>query len=617
MDPRRFDRRARRHASLLFAVALATAPSAAAQVTASLGSLFVTATRSAQPIEHLVADVTVIEAEEIARSGAQSLADLLQRQPGIEITQNGSPASTTGVFIRGANRGQTVLLVDGMRVGSASVGAPSFEAVPLGQVERIEILRGPASSLYGADAIGGVVQVFTREPVGHGVSLNATAGYGTYDTRVLNAGGSVSAGPLRVSLQAGGRRSDGFDATTPDASFIVNPDRDGYESDDVGANAFLTVAPGHELSAQLLRNRLDAQFDGGPGFDDRTSTTLTTWRLQTRNQLHDRWTSRLWLGEGRDHSVTRGAFGEAPFDTRERQYGWQNDLDVPYGQLSLAVERREERIDESVGFPVRGRDTNAFVAVLQVRHAAHALQANVRHDRSNQYGGETTGAVAWGWRIAPAWRVTASAANAFKAPSFNDLYFPDFSNPDLRPERARNVEAGVYWSPPAGATRFEVRAVAWRNRVDDLIVFQCDASFACRPENVDDATLTGVTLGADLRWRDTVLHASLDLQDPQDDRTGKLLPRRARQHGSLVVRHAFGAFRLGAEVVASSERYDDAENTRRLAGFAIVNVTAEWDAGRGVTLFARGDNVTDRDYTLAYGYRTPGAQAFVGVRWQP
>ena len=366
-----------------------------------------------------------------------------------------------------------------------------------------------------------------------------------------------------------------------------------------------------------MRNRLDAQFDGGPDFDNRTSTTLTTWRLQTRNRLHDRWTSRLWLGEGRDDSVTRGSFGEATFRTRERQYGWQNDVELPQGQLSIAFERREERIDENAGFAVRGRDTNAIVAVWQLRHEAHALQANVRHDRSNQYGGETTGAIAWGWRVAPAWRVTASAASAFKAPSFNDLYFPGFSNPDLRPERARNVEAGVHWTPRGGGAQVELRAVAWHNRVDDLIVFQCDASFVCRPENVNDATLTGVTLGADLRWRDTTLRASLDLQDPKDDATGHLLPRRAKQHGSLAAQHAIGAVRLGAEVVAASKRYDDAENARRLSGYAIVNLTVEWDVGRGVTLFARGDNVTDRDYTLAYGYRTPGAQVFAGVRWQP
>jgi len=378
----------------------------------------------------------------------------------------------------------------------------------------------------------------------------------------------------------------------------------------------LTVAPGHELSMQLLRNRLDARFDGGPDFDDRTLTTLETWRLESRNRLHERWTSRLSAGMSRDDSVSRSAFGDSPFRTRQRQLAWQNDFVVALGMLTLAAERREERLDEDAGFAVRARDTNSLTGVWQLQHAGHAVQLNLRHDHSNQYGSETTGALAWGWRFAPAWRVTASYGTAFKAPSFNDLYFPGFSNPDLVPERARNAEAGVYWAGRVGDAQLEARAVGWRNRVEDLIVFQCDASFNCLPQNVNAATLSGVTLATEARWRDTTLAASVDLQRPKDDATCKLLPRRARQHGSLLLRHAFGPVRVGVEVVASSHRYDDAENLRRLAGYAVVNLTAEWNAGGGVTLFVRGDNVTDRDFTIVHGYAMPGAQVFAGLRWQ-
>jgi vitamin B12 transporter len=597
--------------------ALGAGPGAAqSPAVASIGSIFVTATRMAQPIEQLIADVTIIDAEEIARSGAQSLTELLQRQAGLEIIMNGGPGSTSGVFIRGTNRGQTLLLIDGLRVSSASVGAPSLEAVPLGQVERIEILRGPASSLYGADAIGGVIQIFTRKP-SERFTGNASAGYGTYRTRTLSAGLAGGMGALRFSLQAGGRRSDGFNATTDPTSFIFNPDRDGYESDDVGANATLTFAPGHEATFQALRNRLDAQFDGGPDFDDRTLTTLETWRVESRNQFHERWTSRLSVGESRDDSVSKTAFGDFPFRTRQRQYAWQNDIGVPMGNLSVAIERREERIDEEAGFAVRERNTNAVTGVWQLRHEGHAVQANLRHDRSDQFGGETTGAIAWGWRFAPDWRVTASYGTAFKVPSFNDLYFPGFSNPALKPERSRNVEAAVYWDRRIGDAYLEARAVGWHNQVEDLIVFQCDASFNCLPQNVDDATLTGATLGFDASWRDTTLRVSLDLQDPEDDATGHLLPRRARHHGAVVLTQRLGPVRVGLEVVASSHRFDDAENLRRLAGYAIVNLTAEWQIGKGVALFVRGDNVTDRDYVLASGFATPGAQVFAGVRWQP
>ncbi|HVE49145.1 MAG TPA: TonB-dependent receptor [Casimicrobiaceae bacterium] len=589
--------------------------SAAAQIT-RFRDVVVTASRSPQRIEALVADVTVIDADEIARSGVQSLSELLQRHPGLEVVRNGGPAGVSGVFMRGANRGQTLLLIDGLRVASSSVGAPSLEAIPLFQIERIEILRGPASSLYGADAIGGVIQVFTRQPSSE-FTGRIDAGYGTHVTRALSGAISGSLGALRLSLDAGGRRSKGFNATTPDAAFIFNPDRDGYSSEDIGANAVLAVAPGHEFFAQVLRNRLDAQFDGGPDFDDRTITKITAWQLGTRNRWTSVWNMRAHVGETTDDSLSQGAFGDSLFRTRQRLYAWQNDFTFPIGNLSIAAERREERLDENVGFAVTSRDTNAIVGVWQMQRNGHALQANLRHDRSNQFGGETTGAIAWGWRIDPAWRLTASAGTAFKAPSFNDLYFPGFSNPDLAPEKSRNVEGGVHWVGRRGEVQAAAHAIAWRNKVDDLIVFQCDASFNCLPQNIAKATFTGVTLSTEGSWRDTTLRASLDLQDPKDDATGRLLPRRAKRHGAVIVTQSLGALRLGFEMIASSHRFDDAENARRLSGYAIFNVTAELPIGRDVSLFARGDNVFDRNYVLASGFATGGALGFVGVRWQP
>jgi len=583
---------------------------------AQLAPVVVTAARMPQPIATLTADLTVIDADAIAASGSRSFAELLQGQPGVEIVQNGGPGSTSGVFLRGANRGQTVLLVDGLRVSSSTVGAPTLEAIPLDQVERIEILRGPASSLYGADAIGGVIQVFTRRP-GPGVSGRLSGGLGTDDTRSVAGGFSATLGAVALSLQAGHRQSEGFNASTDPSSFIWNPDRDGYDSNDVGASAALTLAPGHEASARYMRNRLDNQFDGGPDFDDRTRTTLELWQVESRNRFADAWTSKLSVGEAADDSVSSTAFGDYPFRTRERQYGWQNELALPQGTATLAVERREERIDEEAGFAVTRRDTNAVVGILQFARSDHTLQANLRYDRSTQYGGQTTGAIAWGYRLAPQWRVTASYGTAFKAPSFNDLYYPGFSNPDLEPETARNVEGSIHWSGQLGEWRTGARAVAWYNKVDQLIVFQCDDAFNCAPRNIARATLAGVTLAGDAAWRGTSMRASVDLQQPEDDVTGRLLPRRAQRHGSLVVAQRVGPAQLVVELIASSYRYDDAENTRRLGGYAIVNVAVEWPVGRGVTLLARADNAFDKDYALAYGFATGGARAFVGVRWQP
>ncbi len=602
--------------ALCCAPALAQSPAIAPRA-ASLDPVAVTASRQPLPIADLLADLTVIGGDEILRSGVQSLPELLQRQPGVEITMNGGPGSNSGAFIRGANRGQTLVLVDGLRVGSSSVGATSLEAIPLDQIERIEILRGPASSLYGADAIGGVIQVFTKQAEAGRWSGSLAAGYGTYDTWKASAGLNGSLGPLRFNAQFGGTASNGYNAIVNPANFSYNGDRDGYAQQNAGLNATLPWADGQEVSVQYLVNRLNNQYDGGLGYDDRTITTIEAWSVTSRNRLAERWTSLLTIGEGSDDSVSQTGFGDYPFKTTQRQFLWQNDVTLPVGALSVILERREERVATDVDFAVTERNTNSVTGVYQVRWEALALQANLRHDNSSQYGGKTTGGIALGYKLSPEWRVTAGYSTGFKAPSFNDLYYPFFSNPDLVPETARNAEAGVYWTARAGELRWEARAIGYYNRVDDLIVFQCDASFNCLPQNVSRAILPGVTLGVDATWRSTQVKASLDLQDPHDEDTGNLLPRRARTHGAVQVLQQVGPVQLGLEYVASSVRYDDAANLVRMGGYGIVNLTADWPFAPGWSLLVRGNNIFDKNYQLAADFSTGGAQVFAGVRWQP
>lgn len=580
------------------------------------GTVVVIASRTPQLVAELLADVTVISEDQILRTGAQSLPQLLQRQPGVEVTINGGPGGTSGVFIRGANPGQTLVLVDGLRVGSSSTGATSLEAIPLEQVERIEILRGPASSLYGADAIGGVIQVFTKRGR-EGLQGYATAGYGMHDTGMASAGIRGGAGDVRYSLAAGANESAGFNAVVNPANFGYNPDRDGYSTRNVGASVELDWAQGQTLELRGVRNRLDTQSDGGPNFDHRTITTLDAYAATSRNRLASMWLSTLTLGQGRDDSVSKSSFGDAPFETKQRQYTWQNDVTLPAGTLSLVLERREEVLSTLNAFAVTTRDTDSVGGVYHLAAGQWALQANLRRDDSSQFGTQTTGGISTGFRVTPTWRLTAGYSTGFKAPSFNDLYFPDFSNPNLVPEESKNVEVGAYWTVATGGSRLEARVVGYRNRVQNLIVFGCDENFNCFPSNVNKAVLEGATLGLDWSMGATRVTASLDLQRPENDATGKLLPRRARRHGMLTVLHDTGSFTVGTEFVAASERFDNASNTVRMGGYGIVNVTLDWRFARGWTAFVRGNNVGDRDYRLAADYSNGGATVFGGVRWNP
>jgi vitamin B12 transporter len=589
----------------------AVAQGAATPAPQRLDPLSVTATRSLQPAADLLADVTVIGRDEIARSGAQSLAELLQRQPGSEIVQNGGPGSVSGVFLRGANTTQTLVLVDGIRLTSATSGATALEAIPLDQIERIEVLRGPASSLYGADAIGGVIQIFTRRGTDD-LSANLAAGYGTYSTRTVTGGVSGSVGPLRLSVQGGAAKSVGFNAVVNPSSFFYNPDLDGYSNANVSAYATLPWAEGQQITGQYFHNRLNNQFDGGPGFDDRTITTVDTWQVASRNQLAPFWVSLLSAGQGGDDSVSETGFGNFPFKTTQTQYLWQNELTLPLGLLTAGLERREERVSTTDNFAVTSRNTNSVFGIYRLQYGGSSLQANVRRDDSSQYGGKTTGAVAYGYQLAPSFRMTAGYSTGFRPPTFNDLYFPDFSNPALQPETSRNVEIGAYLYGSTTDGTWEARAVGYRNRVSQLIVL--DSNFI--PQNVQRARLEGVTLGLSAQFGDTTINASLDLASPEDSVTGNLLPRRAREHGAITVLQTLGPVRIGAEVIASSYRYDDAANTRRLGGYGILNLTVEWDVARNWTLFVRGNNVFDQDYQLAADFSTGGATVFAGVRWR-
>jgi vitamin B12 transporter len=597
------------------ATALVVVHAASAQIPGDIpgfGRVVVTAARMPQSFNELIADVTVLNAQDIARAGADSLPELLSRVPGVEIATNGGPGSTSAIFLRGTNSGHTLVLVDGLRVGSSSAGTTPLEAIPLSEIDHIEILRGPASSLYGSDAIGGVIQIFTRRGEA-AFSANASAGYGTYDTMNATAGASGSAGALRYAAQIGVQRSSGFNAIGNSDNFSYNPDRDGYRDESLSASASYRFAPEQELSAQLFHSRLNAQFDAGmPFFDDRTITTLYAWSLASRNRITSFWTSRLEAGEGDDDSVTETSFGKSPFKTRQRQYTWQNDFALPSSQLSVIFERREEHLASDPAFPVTVRNTNAAGAVWQWHDGPNALQANLRHDDSSQFGGRTTGALAYAYSFGNGFRASASYGTAFKAPTFNDLYFPGFSNPDLVPETAHNAEAALRYA----GTGVTAGVVAYRNRVRDLIVFECDAAFNCAPQNVENATLEGVTLELEASVAGADVKASIDLQRPEDDATGNLLPRRARRHGALALARSWSALRLAAELVASSARFDDAANTRRMGGYALVNLSADYALAAGWTLFARLTNVFDKHYELAADFNTPGAAAFAGVRYR-
>ncbi|MDR2452317.1 MAG: TonB-dependent receptor [Candidatus Accumulibacter sp.] len=580
--------------------------------------IVVTASRQPARTNELLSDVTLIEREEIESAGpSASLTDLLARQPGLEISRNGGFGTTSSVYIRGSNSGHVLLLVDGMRAGSATTGAPNFAYLPLQQIERIEILRGAASSLYGSDAIGGVIQVFTRKGQGP-LRVNAEAGFGSHHTSAVSAGLSGSHQGWSYSLQAANQRTRGFSASNAHNSYSFNPDRDGYRSTSASGSLAYTFAKDQEVGLKFLYADGWNDYDGGPTSDYRQDQRLSAFHLYSFNRLNSFWTSTLRLGQSVDDSRNyRDHQDDGKFRTRQTQYQWQNDFRLPVGSALLALERLEEKVSTNDVLERNKRHIDSIVAGWRGNFDAHRLQFDLRRDKNSQYGGKTTGFASYGYQFSAAWRANVSYGTAFKAPSFNDLYYPDPwmpGNPNLKPETAKNKEVALHYQ--TGAHHASV--TAYQNDVSNLIGWIYDPNTSLfQPQNVNEARLRGLTLAYEGHLWDLDVKASADFQDPRDRELDKTLTNRSRRHASLSVGQRSGPFDWNVEWQAHGRRYRNAANTLDQGGYALLNLQAGYRFAPDWTVFVRANNVLDKKYTLAYGYNTDGANFFVGVRYAP
>ncbi|WGG49784.1 TonB-dependent receptor domain-containing protein [Rugamonas sp. DEMB1] len=615
-----------RHAALSsLALALAV-PSALAQSanTAPLNNVLVTATRTPQLASDILSDTLSIDAEQIAQSGAGSLVDLLQRQRGIQIARNGGPGTNSTVYIRGANGNQNIVLVDGVRIGSATSGAASWSAIPLTAVDHIEIVYGPLSTLYGADAIGGVIQIFTKKGQG-APALSASVGYGSDNTRQIDAGISGATGgehALSYALSAGKEKSDGFSSTLP-ASSAYNPDRDGYQRDNAAGQVGLQLAKGHELGAQFLTSRLDFQYDSGKSaFDTRSQQKLQNLALYSKNQILPIWSSLVQLSESRDKSFNATgttAKERSQIDTKQTDLTWQNDVRVGADMLQLLYGHRKEQVESTLKETERERTTTSLAASYNMKRGDHLVNLGLRNDDSSQYGGKTTGAAGYGYRINGALRASASYGTSFRAPTFNELYYPAYGTESSKPEKGRNAELGLHYS--AGAT--QLNAVYFHNRLTDLLVSTspCLVStvdpkkYPSCVYNVNHALLEGLSLSASRQLGAFGLNGNIDLLNARDESTGKSLARRAKKHANFAADYSAGALKAGVELELAGERFDDSANKTRLGGYGLVNLFATYRINADWSALVRWNNLADKQYEVARNYAASGAKLFAAIRY--
>jgi vitamin B12 transporter len=580
--------------------------------------VIMTPTRMPQSLDKTLADTAVLDEQDIRNSGAVDVPSLLKNLAGVEFYQTGGTGKQSSLFLRGTNSSHALVLLDGVRINSATTGATAIDQLMLDQVERIEVVRGNVSSLYGSEAIGGVVQIFTKRGKGE-PAFNVSGGVESHNTQRLSAGFGGETGGTAFNVQVSGYKTDGVSAIKPGIVPTVNPDNDGYDNSSLSGNARHAFDPDNSLSASAFQSRGDVQYDDAfalAATDLNTSkSTLSKFSVISDNRFSDSWQSKLQLAEGMDDSKTYlNGMQSSAIKTSNRQIDWQNTLEVSTsGSVLLGLENLNQQVMSDTVYTQTARKVNSLFAGYTGNRNAHQVQANLRQDRYSDFGVANTGLLGYGYAMTDAWRVTASISTAFKAPTFNDLYGPAGwgSNPNLRPERSRNYEIGLHY----GADEQRVDVVYFDNRILDLIA--ADTTWTL--QNLSAARSNGIELSYTGRFGNTGVNAALTAQNPRDANTGQALLRRAKLYSSLGVLHQFGAWKAGGEWRYSDTRedYDISTFARTtLPSYNVVNLSASYALNKRLNLSLRADNVFNKDYMLAHGYNTLGRTLFVGLSYQ-
>jgi vitamin B12 transporter len=598
-----------------------------------LDEIIVTATRSAQTLKSTIGDNTVVNREALDQTPNATLAEVLGRQHAITFVNSGGPQTLSTINIRGANSNQSLVLIDGVRVNNGSNGLPALNAMPTNSIERIEIVRGASSSLYGADAIGGVVNIITRKP-GEKQPFEAYAnmGVGTYSTSEYDAGFSGSHNGLSYSLYGGYGQSAGFNATT-DKNFFFNPDTDSYYRSNIGGQVGMAWQEGQTLTLRTYQSQINSGVDNGtPFFNDRGLQTLSNTSITSSNQINKIWLSTLTASILTDQYDTKnlptGNLNTTQtYKTDQTQYVWQNNFKLSVSQqFSVAYERLTQKVSGQfsdgdfvtpsyVGYQNAEVNTNSFVGVYQGEWGPHAVQLSARNDANSQYGNFATGSIGYAYQFTSQWRGNVGLNTGFRAPNFNELYWPATSsfvgNPNLQPEKSKNIEVGLQYTHNEG----QLGVTMYQNEITNLIINEPSqpGSFVFQANNIGKATIKGVTLnGNQFIAKNTQIIGSFDWLSPINDDNNELLPLRAQRVLKLAAEHTWHETQFGLEWYLSSARRE-VFSKNNMGGYGLLNASLAYNVSKHATIQVRWNNVLGRQYNLVENYNTPGSNVFVNL----
>lgn len=577
-----------------------------------LEPVVVSASRLEQKLSDTLPHTTVFTRTDIEQAQVSDVLSLIARAAGVEVAPLGGVGAQAGLMVRGAPSRHVLVLIDGVPLNNLNFSLAALDQLMVGQIERIEVVRGNLSSLYGSQAVGGLVQIFTRgaartEP---GVSASARVATGTHSTHeqaVALEGATVQ---WRYAVSATHFETEGVSAIDPAKRSGVNPDRDGYRNRSGSALVGYTWAPGHEVVVRALGSRGRLQYDSefGPASQpDESEQKVESVSLALSNQLTAAWRSKITVSQLRDALDAPVTAFPYFVTSRSRQTGWQNEVRLtPDWTATAAVEHLAQDIQSDTTYGRNGRTVDALRLGLVGRIGAHQAQLNARHDNYSDFGEASTGYLGYGYAVSEVWRAFASVSSAFNAPTFNDLFFPFGGNSALRPERARSRELGVQGT----TARWRVRSALFDTRYSDLI--GNDSSF--NRANIGRASVQGLELSVQTQVRSVRVAVSATAQDARDDTTDTRLIRRAHAFGNVQLARAFGAVDAQLNWRLMGARTDQASGqTYALGGYGLLDLALRWKVDEHWAATARLSNALDQRYENAWGYPGGGRAVLLGL----
>ncbi len=586
-----------------------------ASETQVLSPLTITATRTEQATR-LVSSVQ-INRDEIEKFQAKSVEDVLRGIAGINIVNNGGLGKSTSIFLRGTESDHVLVLIDGIRVGSATLGSTAFQHLPINEIESIEVIRGPRSSLYGSEALGGIIHIRTRKGADAIIKPTFSVGIGSNDRYQASVGASGRYENSWYNLNLSHEQTNGFNSCSNALSFgcfTNEPDDDGYRNEAGSIRIGHNFSDWLSLEGHALYSDGDTQFDGS--FVNQTDFVQQVFGGQAKIKATDFWNISLRGGESSDRSKNAlNGIQQTSFNSKRQSISAQNDFTFLDNQIfTLGYDYLHDEVDSSTDYDESSRYNHAYFSQFQGNYQQHQLILGFRQDFNQQFGRFSTWNAAWGYEFSNSILFSASYGTAYKAPTFNELYFPGFGNSALDPERSRSYEIGLSGPHPWGNWAVN----GYLTYIKNLIAFDADI-FA--PSNIDQARIFGLELTGDAHIYDFDVRANLSLLNPENqgggDNDGNILARRAETIFRLDIDRSWDDFSFGSTINAEGRRFDNSSNSRRIGGFVTLDLRAEYEFFEQIRLQARVNNVLNKNYKTASGYNQDDLNLFFTILFTP